>query len=99
MKSQQSFWKLGNLGYALLVAAGALYAAGGLTRYDAQPESKLRIDGTSTIHDWTVEGNIIGGFLEADENFSKDPSVVSKVKPKVEVTIPVRSIKSDKVSM
>ena len=99
MKSQQSFWRLGNIGYALLLLAGVLYAAGGLTRYDAQPESKLRIDGTSTIHDWTIEGNIIGGFLEADENFAKDPGVAAKVKPKVEVTIPVRSIKSDKKAM
>src|SRR5258705_8612885 len=94
-----SFSKLGSLGAALLLIAGALYAAEKMVRYVAQPESKLRIEGTSTIHDWTVEGSIIGGFLEADPQFASDPGVVSKVRPNVEVTIPVRQIKSDKKAM
>ncbi len=93
------FSKFGRLGATLFLAAGALYAAESMVRYVAQPESNLRIEGTSTLHDWTVEGAIIGGFLEADPKFADDPSVVSKVKPKVEVTIPVRSLKSDKTAM
>jgi hypothetical protein len=35
----------------ILLAAGALYAAENMVRYEAQPESKLRIEGTSTIHE------------------------------------------------
>jgi polyisoprenoid-binding protein YceI len=93
------FSNLGRLGAMMLLAAGALYAAEKMVRYEAQPESKLRIEGTSTLHDWTVEGSIIGGFLEADPIFASDPSTVSKAKPKVEVTIPVRTIKSDKKAM
>src|SRR5262245_56163565 len=93
------FSKLSRLGAAILLMAGALYAAENMVRYVAQPESKLRIEGTSTMHDWTVEGSIIGGFLEGDPKFASDPSVVSKVKPKVEVTIRVRTIKSDKKAM
>ena len=93
------FSKLGRFGAAVFLTASALYAAESMSRYMATPESKLRIEGTSTMHDWIVEGSIIGGFLEADPKFASDPSVVSTVKPKVEVTIPVRSIKSDKPSM
>src|SRR5689334_21960581 len=73
-----------------------------LSRFDAQPGSKVKIDGTGNIHDWTVEGQIIGGHLELDSNFLKDPqktAVGTKVNGKVEATIPVRSIKSGKKTM
>ena len=98
MKTQHRLLSFGTISAALLLTAGALYAAGAMVRYEAQPESKVRIDGTSTIHDWTVQGTIIGGFVEADPNFAKDPGTVSKMNPKVEVTIPVRSLKSDQAT-
>lgn len=73
------------------------------TRYQARPGSKVRIDGTSTVHDWSVEGQIIGGFMELDSNFAlesgKAPSAGGKVNSKVEVDIPVRSLKSGKKLM
>ncbi len=72
-------------------------------RYEGQPGSKVKIDGTSTIHDWTVESGIIRGFMEFDANYPLDPSKGElpplKVLPKVQVEIPVRSIKSGKPSM
>lgn len=72
-------------------------------RYQARPGSKLRLDGTSTVHDWTVEGQIIGGFMELESNFSLDsgkaPPSGGKVNAKVEVDIPVRSLKSGKKLM
>lgn len=33
--------------------------------YTLSPESKLTIDGTSTVHDWTVIANTISGTLKA----------------------------------
>ena len=53
--------------WALLVMLiGSLQAAEGWTKYSSKPGSgsKVRIDGTSTIHDWEVEGLIIGGSIE-----------------------------------
>lgn len=86
-------------GTALLLAA-ALYAAD-LTKFTAQPGSKVKIDGTSTVHDWTVEGGIIAGAMELDPAFAADPTKAKpgKLDAKVEATIPVRTIKSGKNSM
>lgn len=70
--------------------------ATGTVRYDAQPTgSKAKMEGTSTIHDWSMETAVIGGFMEADANFPEsaltDPQAA---KPKVEIFMPVRSFKS-----
>ena len=85
---------------ATLTLAGTL-SAQDLARFAAQPGSKVKIDGTSTVHDWTVEGGIIGGVLELDSKFVADPAKAQpgKLPAKVESTIPVRSIKSGKKSM
>ncbi|MCL4178487.1 MAG: YceI family protein [Verrucomicrobia bacterium] len=88
-------------GLALLFAAAMVaQAAEGWTEYRARPGtgSKVTIDGTSTVHDWTVEGLIIGGTVEVGPNFSTDPAVakVGKVDLKSTVFIPVRSLKSMK---
>lgn len=73
------------------------------TKYEAQPGSKVKLDGSSNIHDWTVEGLAIGGTMELDSSFPLDASLKSvaalKVVPKVHVTIPVRSLKSGKKRM
>lgn len=87
---------------ATLLFAGVFTAYAETIRYEARPGSKLKIDGTSTVHDWTVESSIIGGYIEFDSNFPLDPAKPSeglKVTPKVEVNIPVRSIKSGKKLM
>lgn len=83
-----------------LAAVSAALSAGAaeMLKYQAKPGSKVRLDGTSTIHDWWVEGAIIGGTLELDPSFPTDPAK-SDLKPgplpaKVEVNIPVRSLKS-----
>jgi polyisoprenoid-binding protein YceI len=84
---------------ALFVIAGA--QAQNLTKFAAQPGSKVRIDGTSTVHDWTVEGGIIGGAMEIDSAFVSDPTKAQpgKVPANVSAVIPVRSIKSGKSAM
>lgn len=64
--------------------------AAGTVRYDASPTgSKMRMEGTSTLHDWHMESTIIGGFLEADAGF---PATSSKAT--AQVFTPVRSYKS-----
>lgn len=87
---------------ALLVFAAGLAGAGAqnAVRYESQPSSWLRIDGTSTVHDWSVNTALIGGAFEVDEAFLKDPASKDiKVKPKVDVFIGVRSLKSGKKPM
>src|SRR3954470_18913258 len=65
--------------------------------------SSMKIDGTSTIHDWTVESKVIGGTMELDSNFPLDPTQEPpkdlKLTPKVNVFIPVRQLKSNHSTM
>jgi polyisoprenoid-binding protein YceI len=95
--------KLWNHSIVLVIALAlnaALFAAD-LAKFEAQPGSKVKIDGTSTVHDWTVEGGIIGGVMELDSKFVADPTKAQPgaVPAKVEATIPVRTIRSGKKSM
>jgi hypothetical protein len=81
----------------LLLLTASLRAAESLTRFDSLPGGKVRIEGTSSIHDWQVEGKLIGGFLEAGPGFPSAPGQVvppGKVEVRAEVFIPVRSLKS-----
>ncbi len=76
--------------------ATPLFAADA-TRFDSQPGSKVRIEGTSSVHDWQVEGKLIGGFLEAGAGFPVEPGQAvspGKVEAKADAFIPVRSLKS-----
>ena len=67
-----------------------------IVRYNAQPTgSMLKMEGTSTIHDWTMEGTLIGGFLEVDSQFPTSALTNAQAaKPNVQAVIPVRSLKS-----
>jgi polyisoprenoid-binding protein YceI len=84
----------------LFTAFAALsIAAQADTSYIAQPKgSSLKIDGSSNIHAWTAQTTVIGGRMDLDSNFpldpSKEPPKDLKVKPFVEVTIPVRQLQS-----
>jgi hypothetical protein len=69
-------------------------------RYEAQPGSKVKIEGTSTVHDWVVEGQIIRGFMQLGFNPQNAANLKpGKVDAKVEASIPVRSLKSGKAAM
>ena len=85
----------------IALACGASVFAADLAKFEAQPNSKVKIDGTSTVHDWTVEGGIIGGAMELDSKFVAEPTKAQPgaVPAKVEATIPVRSLKSYKKAM
>jgi polyisoprenoid-binding protein YceI len=97
MKVQHKFTSKSLVAAFLLLGAVSLSAQ---VRYQATPGSTVKIEGTSTIHDWTVESKIIGGFVEFDSEAALDPSkTAGDVKAKVDVSIPVRSIKSGKKLM
>src|SRR5581483_10027364 len=81
----------------LLLACLSAQAADPMTKYFARSGSKMRIEGTSTIHDWQVEGTLIGGFLEVGPNFPGEPGQEvspGKVEAHAEPFIMVRSLKS-----
>ncbi len=93
-------WPL-QLAVALTAAAVVADAADAL-RYGARPGgSKVAIEGTSSIHDWVTEGKVIGGFFEVEPSFKTDLTLKSVKSlasgtgaPKVEVFIPITSLKS-----
>jgi hypothetical protein len=81
----------------LLVTALSLQAADQKTTYAARSGSKMRIEGTSNIHDWQVESSIIGGMMEVGSGFPTEPGQAAtpgKMDAKAEAFITVRSLKS-----
>src|SRR5947207_1943482 len=84
--------------FPLLLAPGQ--AAENWVRYAAEPAgSKVKVDGTSTIHDWSIESKLIGGYIEFDPGFAFEKAQPGKVNARVSVLIPVRQLKSDKTAM
>jgi hypothetical protein len=86
---------------ALLALAGAtVMGAEGWAKYKTQPGTGnlIKMEGTSTIHDWTVESKIVGGQMEVGPEFPLDAAKAKpgKVEAKVEVFMPVRALKSMK---
>jgi polyisoprenoid-binding protein YceI len=85
-----------------LVIATAPARADDGVRYKAKAVgSKVVIDGSSNVHDWTMEGTIIGGYLEVPEGVVLDSSQAAvagatdgKINARAEVFIPVNSVKS-----
>jgi hypothetical protein len=77
--------------------AAAEPTAGTLTRIDARSGSKMRIEGTSAIHDWQVESPLIRGFLEVGPNFPLEPgqsATPGKVQAQGQAIITVQSLRS-----
>ena len=73
-----------------------------VARYQAQATgSKMKIDGDSTLHTWTVESLMVGGYLELDPSFVADPvkAKPGKINAKANVTVPVRQLKSGRKGM
>ncbi len=78
---------------ALLVFLAGVAAA---ERYAPANGSLVRIEGTSTLHDWKMEGPTINGNIAAPpiEQWTNDGAA-----SQVSVTIPVTSIKSEHAKM
>jgi len=88
------------VGVLLLLAVLARAQDAGVVRYKASPlGSKVKVEGDSTIHHWSMTGQLIGGFLEVPGPF--DPSqaaqagvVGGKLNARAEISIPVTSLQS-----
>lgn len=78
----------------LLIYSVSLCAAKAQDTYKIDPSSKMTIEGTSTIHDWTSEVTSLSG--QAIINL--DDQKVTGFN-QVELTIPVTSIKGDRSGM
>jgi hypothetical protein len=95
----------GGLAFLLLLglslgpaALGAEYTV----RFEPAPgESPIQIDGTSNLHNWTIQGTVIQGYIDVNEIHLLDPQalelsdleqVLKSVKTHVEIR--VRSLKS-----
>ena len=84
-------------GIGLLLTATFPLRAADATRFDAKPGSSMRVEGTSSVHDWQLVGKIIGGYIEVSPNFPTEPGQTvqpGKVEAKAEAFIPVRSLAS-----
>lgn len=102
MKKQ--LWIKSSIALLLTLAFTAGTPAQEMTRFAAVPgKSKVQIDGTSTIHDWIVESHLVVGSVELDPTFPTDPAekpaAAGKVNAKVDLSIPVRQLKSGKKPM
>lgn len=80
---------------AVLLGLAVSAPAATLVRYESQPGSKMRMNGTSTIHDWHAESQLIGGFLELDAALIEAPEKAKpgKVAAQGETFVAVRSLK------
>jgi hypothetical protein len=88
----------GFLALALITLAPG-FATGATTRLDARSGSKMRIEGTSIIHDWQVESPLILGYLEVGPNFPLEAGqsvTPGKVEAQGEAVIVVKSLRSVK---
>ena len=87
---------------ALMFSFGSILPVGAQTRYSTQPNgTSVKIDGTSTAHDWEMEGTMIGGFAEFGPEVQLDAAQTTvpglkdgKVPVKVHAFIPVQSLHS-----
>src|SRR2546426_1134565 len=82
-----------------LLATAPLPAAEPMTRFDPRSGSKMRIEGTSIIHDWRAESPLILGFLEVGPNFPTEPGQAvspGKVEARGEASVAVGSLYSKK---
>jgi RNA polymerase sigma factor (sigma-70 family) len=77
-----------------LMPAGTV---GGTLRLYSKSGSRVRIEGTSNIHDWQVEGSLIGGSMDAAPGIPLEPGTAIQPGPvhaTAEAFVMVRSLKS-----
>jgi hypothetical protein len=82
---------------ALLLLAACSLQAADMTKFSARSGSKMRVEGTSNIHDWQVESPLIGGALEVGPNFPSEPGqevAPGKIEATADAFLTVRSLKS-----
>ena len=92
-----AFASLGRILVSVLLLTLPMRGADRTTRFVAQPESKVKIAGQGSMHDWSVEGKIITGLIEVGPDFPTAPRQElkpGKVEARVEASIPVTSLKN-----
>jgi polyisoprenoid-binding protein YceI len=95
----------GGLLLAAIITAGGWAQSSAVERYDADlAASRLTVEGTSTLHHWTVAGNSIGGSLIVSEQdlvslWEHSGLSTQPLTPTVRVEIPVTSLTSGKRQM
>jgi polyisoprenoid-binding protein YceI len=77
---------------ALLVLTTAAVA---IEQFKPASGSLIRIEGTSTLHPWTMEGSTINGQVQVEQNWDN----TGKGSTAVKVAIPVTTIKSEHSKM
>lgn len=80
--------------YALL-SAGLILGIQGFgfaqTSYEARPESKVWIEGSSTVHDFDCKSDTIGGSAKIPQKIAARDTVSGITGPEIEIEFPVRS--------
>ena len=95
----------GGLLLAVIVATEAWAQSSEAERYNADiVASHLTVEGTSTLHNWVVEGKNVGGYLIFHENelaslWTTSGPLSQPLAPAVHVEIPVASLTSGKRGM
>lgn len=81
-------------GAALIALVASLAGAQETTRVAVSPESKLWIDGTSNLHEWSCKATSLEATVELDASAAARVSVAPpKALKRVEVKVPVKSLK------
>ena len=78
---------------AMLALVGATAGAQSTARIAVSPESKLWIEGTSTIHDWTCKATTLDAAIDVDPAAVQLAAAPPKMLKKVLVKVPVKALK------
>lgn len=81
-------------GAAILALVASIAGAQELAKVPVSPDSKLWIDGTSNLHDWSCKATQLDATIELDANSAaRVATAPPKALKRVEVKVPVRSLK------
>jgi polyisoprenoid-binding protein YceI len=83
---------------ALLVAGASVAAAQTSVRLPVKAESKVTLDGTSNVHDWTCTVNKVDATIEVDPAAARGDNFGAMLRT-VSVRIPVADLKCGKDGM
>lgn len=81
-------------GAAILALVASMAGAQDVAKVPVSPESKLWIDGTSNLHDWSCKATQMDATVELDASAAaRVAAAAPKALKRVEVKVPVRSLK------
>jgi hypothetical protein len=86
-----------------ITAALTAFTAGqsvGQTKMTMRPDSKVTLDGSSNVHDWSCKSSTFQATIELDSTYETRPMTeLPRLITKVVVNIPVKSLKCGKNKM